>query len=249
MRPLDDKTVRQTRVDCKIMSRLSDTLVTDLLLRLHRPRHIVELGAGAAGWAATHARLLDYQPQWTLVENFKWALTPGGYQFEGEGWPTNTASLYHVARVKSNDRMDPRVVDHNNASLIEPADYIRYDCELDLGSFIRAAQPDAIIQIDDFTWNCSVNRILMVLELARQGELVPLWFGEKESAWCRTVQHRDSMLDVVRDNADVLTAHGLQPRFWERGLMEHYAVQLGFDWTYFSTRERDLSYHKTLETL
>lgn len=249
MKPLDNKTVRQIRVDCKIMSRLSDTLVTDLILRLHRPDHIIELGAGAGGWAATHAQLLKHDPRFTLVENFKWARTEGGYSFEGETWPTTSAELHQIVREKSAGQIEADVVEHNDPQRIAPADFIRYDCELDLGRFIHAANPDAIIQIDDFNWNCSVNRILMVLEMARQGDLFPLWFGEKESAWCRTEKHRDFMLDVIRDNESVLTAHGLKPRFWERGQMEHYALQLGFDWTYFSTRERDLSYHKTLETL
>lgn len=165
--------------DTAIQVAIADTIEANL---------ICELGAGTGNWSAVVARnLQNKNTKFVLVENFTET-----ERYKDLGFPQNYAELQqHMDQFKINYSIIQS--DHYRLpDLEEKADVIRIDCDGDGTHYaefsdwlLRNGSERLIIFVDDVRPNVRPDRLFMLHELVRQGELEFLWGGYEEAAWCR----------------------------------------------------------------
>lgn len=182
----------------RAMSNVHDFYISSLLLELHQPKHIVELGTGTGGWISSITRLIDSDFHCTVFENYDWGQK--GISWNGENYPKNLKELKklikgkakHPNRFTFHEKIDPNV--------IQNYDTLRYDVSVDdeiIFTIINNSNDKSLIFVDDFAFNKAPERIYQILELERQGMLYPIWSGDKETAWTNNQNYRNNLVNSL----------------------------------------------------
>lgn len=189
----------------------ADFVVESLVLNIHNPSTIVEIGAGAGGWAISTAKMLNFLPNMHLVENFKWANDTLSKP-QATAWPTHADELLAIVL--------PTIPTATVATSLDKATVsysaVRYDANTgydDFADVVRSLETPGIVIIDDFTFSCDINRILYALTYCKSHSLHPLVFGPRSAVWVNDITYRDYLLDELKKHADLLEKYSVRTKF------------------------------------
>ena len=170
------------------MANTHDTAVQVALIDSIVATSVCELGAGTGNWSGVVARnLQNKNTKFTLVENFTETT-----QYKNQGFPQNYAEL---KQNMDQFKINYNIIESDHYSLPEleeKVDVIRIDCDGDGTHYaqlsdwlLRNGSEKLIIFADDVRPNVRPDRMFMLHELVRRGDLEFLWGGYEEAAWCR----------------------------------------------------------------
>lgn len=168
------------------MANTYDTAVQVALIDSIIANSVCELGAGTGNWSGVVARnIQNKNTKFTLVENFSQA-----EMYKDFGFPQNYAELQqHMNQFK----IDYNIIEsdlHCLPELEEKVDIFRIDCDCTHYAefsdwLLHNGSEKLIIFADDVRPNVRPDRMFMLHELVRRGDLEFLWGGYEEAAWCR----------------------------------------------------------------
>lgn len=172
-----------------------------LILKKHNPKIIVEIGAGAAGWALTINDLLQKTDiNFFLFENFEET------HYETlEWWPKNKRDLTNYILSK-NENLSFQLDTHY--SKIKKIDVLRFDAWgfslKDFENIIADCNKNSIVFFDDFAFNKDPDLIIMVLELFKKKLIYPIWASENASCWSRSKSYSHEIIDFMKQNQEII---------------------------------------------
>lgn len=184
-----------------VMSGIEEVLVASEILKIHNPKHIVELGAGAGGWSAVMWLLGQNLANYTLIESMKWG--EQNFSWNGELFPKNLDDLKNQILSKTNDTTNFSFFKEVDAEDLEKYDTFRYDGEISFKKFenyIKHSDEKSIFFVDDFKANVCPLRVMNVTKCVNNKILFPLWLSDKESAWVTNEEYRNYILDKLYTN-------------------------------------------------
>jgi hypothetical protein len=180
----------------KSQSTTVDIFFEGAFLDVHRPKHIVEMGACFGGWEIYIDKYLKHKPLLlTLIENF-----------QGSEWNVDlpieeNKALLKSILIKKGLSIPYEILTTNNVDLIkEDYDVFRYDGFSNYNTFknyIDRAKKDSLIIIHDFNFNHEVGPIFYSLKYSLEHELYPVWFGQVSSVWTNSKDHKTYLLDKI----------------------------------------------------
>lgn len=192
------------------LSEIGDLSVVGDILNVHRPKNIIELGAGNGDWLLfTAAVLQDSSVNLMGYENFTW-------KDNTIGWASNIEELNNLVKERLskfnlNNKIEIQNRDIENLSNFisefncSNYDVVRLDClcntvnqvEAVIDSIMPYASENCIFLVDDILPSHCPNRFLSFMERVGKKELKPLWFGEKEGAWVKPSFNVEDFLDKL----------------------------------------------------
>jgi predicted O-methyltransferase YrrM len=214
-----------------------DLAFTVELLKLYKPKSILELGAGNGDWLLFIANALqDNDIKFIGYENFSWKMD--------ESWETSVSNLTKLIKSKlDNANLKNQIILKNiNITQMDATteyngqlfDVVRLDCLATDESAISKVitdtmpytHPNTIFIVDDIAVNYCPNRYFAMMHLVQQEKLKPLWFGDKEGAW---VYPSFDFEKFKLSTENKLKTH------WYTGDFFHYKL-LGRQFDFLSTR-------------
>jgi hypothetical protein len=214
-----------------------DLAVTIELLKLYKPKSILELGTGNGDWIRFVANALqDDSISFIGYEDFRWQMN--------DSWETTIVDLNRLIQeslssVKLNNQVtlknaDITKIDATTAYNGHLFDVIRLDClatdEDVIVKVITDVLPfthdNTIFLVDDIAVNFCPNRFLAMMHLSQENKLKPLWFGSKEGAWVLPNFNFENFKLAMEEK---LNSH------WYTGDFFHYKL-LGTQYSFLSTR-------------
>ena len=182
-----------------VMTSASELFITSEILKIHNPVHIVELGAGAGGWAAALYLLGNSKIKYTLIENMSWGIQ--GFFDNNENFPKTLQELEDLVLLKTSDITNFEFFKEVEDVTSNNFDVFRYDCngitDQQLNSILKKCHEKSVIFIDDFKMNVNPIACMQAMELHANDKLYPLWFSDKESAWCNNKDYRDYIYHLL----------------------------------------------------
>jgi hypothetical protein len=231
------ETFIELKLSTQVMSIPIDLLITNIILKEHKPSKIYEIGTGNGAWALTHFLSGVIEPKYVLLDNFAWAKAGWvGHKF----WPNNEHELSEYLNNVTEHSLNFEVVNSNIYDYIESIDdnsnTIRIDMDLDHAGFSKIVDKlddRGLLLVDDVVTNNGMNRVVNLIDLKRQGKLYPLWVGLKENAWVKNTVYRDELYEKLCN-----TIKQFHPKI---GLTKYDEPYLNLDqWKYFTTMESDI---------
>lgn len=199
------KTILETINECKInyqpMSNRYDLFCEYLILKKHNPKKIMEIGAGAAGWALTINELINSKElEFVLIEDFRQT------NYQGfEWWPKNGDELVDYISSKGknfNYKWQEKYINNDQV------DVFRFDAwgtsYNKLFDIVNSLVENSVILFDDFAFNKDPDLIIMVLELAKNKIIYPIWASEKVSCWSRSNNYSQYLKSYLEDQKDLI---------------------------------------------
>ena len=173
-----------------------DIFFESVFLDIHRPKHIVELGACFGGWAVYIDKCLEHKPSFlTLIEHFQ-----GGEWDRKLSTEKNKALLERILSKKGLS-IPYEILTSDDVDLVKNNyDVFRYDGYSSYNTFknyIDHANDDSLIIIHDFNFNHEVGPIFYSLRYSLENELYPVWFGRLSSVWTKSKDHKAFLLDNI----------------------------------------------------
>ena len=207
------------------MVRFEDLKVLIELLNYTKPKSILELGTGAGGWILAINEALEHDVSFIGYENFKWDNI--GQQF------TDIKQLETQLQIVSNNNKillkDSDVTTLDNLEFCNNLfDVVRLDCleeSNDINKLFYKIFPytsdNCIFLVDDIVPNNCPNRFLTYMDKVSDGVLKPIWFGNKEGAWCKSTYNHNPLIDDIILNIkddilysdDLIHWYNLQERY------------------------------------
>jgi len=204
MEEIVDK-IKQCNTKYRPMSDLYDLFCEYIILKKHNPKKIMEICAGSAGWALTTNELLNLENlEFVLVEDFRY-VSYDGFNW----WPQNKNELEQYIKLK-NSNFQFHLQDSYTKCYEPQADVLRIDAwgftYNDLQHWISDCNRSSVILFDDFAFNKDPDLIIMVLELAKNKIIFPIWTSDKVSCWSasntyskKIKKHLEQHKDIMKD--------------------------------------------------
>ncbi len=185
------------------MSEENNLFCEYLILKKHNPKKIIEIGTGAAGWALTINELLnDNNLEFFLIEDFRQTNYTGF-----EWWPDNLHELNDYILSKNQNFNYILQKNYNEIQDIT-ADVIRFDAwGLSLKDYkrnIKNITENSVIFFDDFSFNKDPDLIILVLELAKEKLIHPMWASETVSCWSRSKYYSNQIKSHLIEHKDII---------------------------------------------
>jgi hypothetical protein len=183
------------------MSFKNDLFYEYFVLKKHNPKKIIEVGAGAAGWALTMNELLENDTlEFELIENFCYT-NYMGYEW----WPKNKIELNNYILEKNKNLKYSLKKKYKTT---KNADVLRFDAwDFSLNDFekiLSDLSENAIIIFDDFSVNKDLDLIILVLELAKKNLIYPIWASNTVSGWSKSKDYSKKMISYLQKNKTIL---------------------------------------------
>src|SRR6185437_13878772 len=183
-------TMAELLAELKPMSIVQDLEFASELLKAAKSKKVIEFGAGAGGWILTMNHLVP-DVTFIAVENFSIAF--------GDDWPKTKASwllyVHNKAFAVGND-LSVTIMDKDVTEMKFKGEYdaVRFDCLTnmkDITKLIDKVMPHtsetSLFFVDDISPNTCPGRFMAFMEKSLKNELLPVWFGHKEGAWCKNI--------------------------------------------------------------
>jgi hypothetical protein len=234
---MDQQTLEILTKYAKPLSDNCDLAVTVELLKLYKPKSILELGAGNGDWIRFIANAMqDDSISFIGYEDFRWQMN--------DSWEKTIADLNKLIQeslssIKLNNQVilknaDITTMDTTTEYKGQLFDVVRLDClatdESDISKVITDVLPythdNTIFLVDDIAVNFCPNRFFAMMHLSQDNKLKPLWFGSKEGAWVRPNFNFEDFKLGIESN---LNTH------WYNGDFFQYSL-LGTQHSFLSTR-------------
>jgi len=187
----------------KPMGSFNNLFYEYFVLKEHNPKKIIEVGAGAAGWALTVNELLNSSElEFELVEDFR-ETNYSGFEW----WPDNKIDFNNYVREK-NKNFKYSLNEKYNTSVI--GDVLRFDAwEFSLSDFeiiLASLSENAIFIFDDFSFNKDLDLMILVLELVKKKLIYPIWASNTVSGWSKSKHYSKKMISYLEKNKDLIKA-------------------------------------------
>jgi len=217
------------------MSMYEDLGVVADILSYMKSKNILELGAGAGSWMVAMNYLTTNNTKFLGYEDFS---TDYGFN-----WPTDENALklrmINLSQGLGKD-IDVEIKNENIynidmdyiKNLNIKFDVVRLDC-MENNRFITDlfykiypyTTDNCIFLVDDITPNLCPNRFLSYMDRVSDGILKPIWFGNKEGAWCkRTFECGDLQQHILNSIHNILIGKS-ENIFWYNE--EHRLITTG----------------------
>ena len=189
--------LKQIIKEIRPMSMYEDLGVVGDILSYMKPKNILEFGTGSGSWILAMNLIVDNNTfKFIGYEDFR---TDYGF-----GWPKNEHTLLEnmiETTAKFNKKINVEIRNENiyeiNMDYITKLDFkfdvVRLDCmenKRDINELFYKIYPctsdNCIFLVDDIAPNLCPNRFLSYMDKVSDGILKPVWFGNKEGAWCKT---------------------------------------------------------------
>jgi hypothetical protein len=193
--------INYCRENYKPMGHKRDLFYEYFILKEHNPNKIIEIGAGAAGWALTMNDLLDNNTlEFELIENFCQTNYTGF-----EWWPKNKIEFSNYILEKNKNL---KYSLKEKYSKIDNGDVLRFDAWgfslQEIESILNDLSENAIIIFDDFSFNKDLDLIILVLELAKKNLIYPIWASNTVSGWSKSKNYSKKMISYLEKNKTIL---------------------------------------------
>ncbi len=173
------------------MSVYEDLSIVTEILDYMQPRAILELGSGGGGWILAINDALRDNTLFVGYEDFRLDY--------GNAWHKNAKELtQHLQTVGNNQNIivKDENVNHLDLKYIKQLgitfDVVRLDClenRDEINQLFYKIYPytsdNCIFLVDDIVPNVCPNRFLTYMDKVYDRILKPIWFGNKEGAWCK----------------------------------------------------------------
>lgn len=185
----------------KPMGSFNNLFYEYFVLKEHNPKKIIEVGAGAAGWALTVNELLNSgELEFELIEDFRETNYPGF-----EWWPDNEIDFNNYVNEK-NKNFKYSLNEKYSTSVV--GDVLRFDAwEFSLSDFeivLDNLSDNAIIIFDDFSFNKDLDLMILVLELVKKKLIYPIWASNTVSGWSKSEHYSKKMISKLEKNKDLI---------------------------------------------
>ena len=194
--------IKKCEEDYRFMSHWREIFFEYVVLKFHQPKKIIEVGAGSGAWAQTINDLLNYNDlQFLLIENYAGPGDEIGYDL-----PKNELELAEYIRKKTPNLNFSLSLDYDTDYL--GYDVFRYDAwgytidKLDL--IISNLTNNSIIIFDDFAFNKDPDLVLMVLTLAKDKKIFPIYASNKISCWSNNQEYSKKIITYLKDNKEFI---------------------------------------------
>lgn len=186
----------------KPMGSFNNLFYEYFVLKEHNPKKIIEVGAGAAGWALTVNELLNSSElEFELIEDFR-ETNYSGFEW----WPDNKIDFNNYVREKNKNFKYSLNFEKYNASVM--ADVLRFDAwEFSLSDFkimLAGLTENAIVIFDDFSFNKDLDLMILVLELVKKKLIYPIWASDSVSGWSKSEHYSKKMISYLEKNKDLI---------------------------------------------
>jgi len=234
---MDQHTLEKLTDFASPLSDNCDLAFTVEMLKLYKPKSILELGAGNGDWIRFIANALqDNDISFIGYEDFRWKMN--------NSWETTILDLNKLihdslSSMKLNNQVflknaDITKIDATTEYSGQLFDVVRLDClatdESDIVKVISNILPythdNTIFLVDDIAVNYCPNRFLAMMHLSQANMLKPLWFGSKEGAWVKPNFNFENFKSAMENKLDT---------HWYTGDFYQYKL-LGQQYTFITTR-------------
>lgn len=215
---------------------VSDLFFECAFIDIHKPKHIVEMGACFGGWAIYLNKCLENSPAFfTLIETF-----------EGSEWnrknttEENKKILRDILHEKKMSIPYEIITDNSLESIKTNYDVFRYDGYSDYSVFkqyIDHADNTSLIFIHDYSFNLEIAPIFYSIKYSSESELYPIWFGKMSSLWTKDKNYKNHMLNEILKIYDL---NSLKNTWTKTSFRPNY------DWKF--TENNFLDFNNTLVT-
>ena len=181
------------------MSDDKDLVAELILINKLNPKVCWEIGTGKADWALFVNQYMNIRSEWNLTENFDWINVDNLEiaKYIPDDWPKNLNDIdTHIKQVCKKQKtdfnyklysQDIRDITIQNGNLV---DLWRIDCDLPnpenaVEYMLAHSSNNVIFFVDDIPPNHCINRLIMMMDQVRKGNLELVWVGKNEAAWTR----------------------------------------------------------------
>lgn len=200
------------------------------ILKLFKPKSILEIGLGKGDWVLLAGLVLDNpEARFYGIDNFSQIPTGKQLNTEESDWPDNVDSLCNYIEekksqfnIKGNYVAVGGDVEKNLVSLLKSLntkfDCIRIDCLCQnkepvidvIEKCLEYTTPEFLLLVDDIGPNQCSNRFLACADLVEQDKIKPLWFSSDEAAYTN-IEFDSSQFIKDFDNLSVESSYKIRP--------------------------------------
>jgi len=177
-------------------------IVTDIFKYL-QPKAILELGSGGGGWILAINDSLKNNAVFLGYEDFRLNY--------GNDWHKNSDELTQYLQITGDNQniiVRYENVNHLDLEYIKKLgikfDVVRLDClenREEINQLFYKIYPytseQCIFLVDDIVPNICPNRFLAYMDKVYDRILKPVWFGNKEGAWCKNTYECGPLQDYI----------------------------------------------------
>jgi len=180
------------------MSDDKDLVAELILINQLNPKVCWEIGTGKADWALFINQYMNITPKWHLTENFEWTSNAEKYtNIIYNKWPRNLTDIdNHIRKIYKKTKKEFNYTLYNQDvrdiqfQVNTPVDLWRIDCDLKnpeqaVEYMLDCSSDNVIFFVDDILPNSCANRLIMMMEQVRKGNLELVWAGRGEAAWTK----------------------------------------------------------------
>ena len=203
-------------------------IVTDILNYI-KPKVILELGVGGGGWILSMNDELKNDVMFLGYEDFRLDY--------GNNWHKNVIELTDYLRTTGNNQniiIKDENVNHLDLDYIKnlgiPFDVVRLDCLENISEINQLfykiypyTSDNCIFLVDDIVPNVCPNRFLSYMDKVYDRILKPIWFGNKEGAWCKSTYECGPLQNYILKEMNGKISSRTENIFWYG--IEHRLIQ------------------------
>ena len=181
-------------------------IVTDIV-KFIQPTAILELGVGGGGWILSIDSIVPTNITFVGYEDFR-------MNYEND-WADSIEQM--DTYLKNQSQNCNIIIKNENVNYLDleyfkqqnfKFDVVRLDClesREDINQLFYKIYPytsnKCIFLVDDIVPNVCPNRFLSYMDKVYDGILKPVWFGNKEGAWCKNSYDSNALQDFILQEA------------------------------------------------
>lgn len=181
-------------------------IVTDIVIFI-QPTAVLELGVGGGGWILSIDYIVSNNITFVGYEDFR-------MNYEND-WADSIEKMDTYLKNQSQNRNI--IIKNENVNYLDleyfkqqnfKFDVVRLDClesREDINQLFYKIYPytsdKCIFLVDDIVPNICPNRFLSYMDKVYDGILKPVWFGNKEGAWCKNSHDSNLLQDFILQEA------------------------------------------------
>ena len=237
--------INQVKNELRVMGEVEDLLFNCYFMDFITPNKILELGAGTGAWGSFINYFSNSNVHFDFVENFYYAKRDFRRNNEPWNWPSTKEKLeehINAMATKRNKPIDFNVIemDAKDCFSLDLSSYsvIRWDCDFKnynniIKNIARAMKDFAVIFVDDTAANNLNHRLITMMNLVNEGELIPIWFGNNQSIWAKPTFPRKLFFQYMRSHKNIFLNYR-QKTDWpssENGPTWYHCTTSSYDFT------------------
>lgn len=193
-------------------------LVAELIfINYLNPKHCWEIGTGKGDWAMWMNLHMEEKAHWNITENFDWSNTSNHNKkkYIPKDWPKNTNDIInHINNVfnQTNKKFYFNLYDKDINEIWHqvksPVDLWRIDCDIEndeqaIKKMLEYSSDNVIFFVDDIANPSCLNRLCLMMDQVKQGNLELVFMGKGEGAWTKPgIINKFEMYDLFKEKQE-----------------------------------------------